>query len=195
MRFPLNPLIDLLQCRVEKLGNKIRVLEGNPPDFTFSSMEAENVLRSLSVFPTDITIKLIKTWVNSWATSARYRNKEMFTFPCLLCGFAAGDSVEHFLACGCSWDTILNVTGDLPILNIHNRLAILPGDTNIYNIRNVVLLFIGYHSIKHFRTTFAPDSINHDSVKAHFLGTLSSWFNSRMLSAIPSMYSDVSSIG
>ena len=34
-RYPLNPLIEMLQRKVEILGNKIRVLEGDPPDFPF----------------------------------------------------------------------------------------------------------------------------------------------------------------
>ncbi len=72
----------------------------------------------------DLTFKVLKTWLNSWATSARYQNNENVVYPCLICGLRKGDALEHYLSCEAAWNCILAVTGDLPAPTLYNRLAL-----------------------------------------------------------------------
>ena len=62
-------------------------------------------LRSL---PMHVTIPVIKTYTNSWATSTRYHEKvrETCIFGCL-----ASDCLSHYFRCEYLWHQLTDVTG------------------------------------------------------------------------------------
>ncbi len=51
-------------------------------------------------------LMVIKTLVNSWATTRRYH--EDIQLPCLFCALEFGDSLPHYLACDTLWTLLVS---------------------------------------------------------------------------------------
>ena len=84
----------------------------------------EGVLKGLQcakTLPCTVATQVLKTWINSWATSHRFH--ERIRLPCLL-GCGSDDSLHHYLRCQRLWDLIAEVLHEPPpFANVADRLG------------------------------------------------------------------------
>ena len=71
--------------------------------------------------PCTLATQILKSWINSWATSHRFH--ERIRLPCLL-GCGGADSLHHYLKCQRLWDLVAVVLHDPPsFASIADRLG------------------------------------------------------------------------
>ena len=106
-------------------------------------------------------MQVIKTWVNSWATSYRYHEEPRL--PCLL-GCANGcDAQHHYVYC----THIRNIQASLlPPLSPSdfNRIGIV--DPSRHSLLTVVATFAAYHAVKRSPFTSGLDGSPLNSERA-----------------------------
>ena len=89
-------------------------------------------------------MRIVKTWVNSWATSRRYH--EPVILPCLFgcAGDSGTDDLSHYIICPQLY-TILRKLRDTPACPIE-RLGL--STPTKHSLLAVSCTFSGYHAIK-----------------------------------------------
>ena len=63
----------------------------------WDSMKFENCLAALKAFQTGNVMKIIKTWLNGWATSSR--SQATHIYPCVFGCHGVRDDLHHYFVC------------------------------------------------------------------------------------------------
>ena len=100
-------------------------------------------------------IRIIKTWVNSWATSRRYH--EPVILPCLFgcAGDGSTDDLSHYVMCPHLF-TILSKLTDAPACPV-KRLGL--STPTKHSLLTVSCMFSGYHAVKRSRVVQTLSSL------------------------------------
>ena len=142
-------------------------------------------------------MSVLKTWTNSWATSARYH--EDVIFPCLLgCHRCknfltpiseAKDDLAHYYQCPVVRTFVLHAFPDI-FGDQHDGSALFESlfdffgvtviDPSIFKVMSC--LFYAYHSIKSVRA-LPSESINFDACQLNFCSSLRAAAHSQALRA------------
>ena len=98
----------------------------------------------LRAVPIHAAIMVIKTWANSWTTSARFHDGKL-TYCCLGCPGEL-DCIEHYMVCPPLWRTVTDTTDIARAENILERICIsCPSRSNLLNL---IVASGTYHTIK-----------------------------------------------
>ena len=90
-------------------------------------------------------MRIIKTWCNAWATSARMH--EDTCLPCLFGCQDASDRMDHYIHCPFWFYLLLKLLSDSPPSPLPlTRLALV--DPSIPTLLAVSCSFVGYHALK-----------------------------------------------
>ena len=167
--------------RINTMGND---LDWNPPYNDIPLTQVLNTISLLSNFSKQVTFKVVKTWVNSWATSRRYHEDTLF--PCLLGCEGCQDDLFHYMECPMLWNIIRHHFPNLYLSQtIHGMgfclsdLPNFPPPELLFDV--LASLFHGYHSVKSVRVTETPASIEFHAVRADCEGAVLAFLHSRSL--------------
>ena len=110
--------------------------------FLISDVDIHNAFALLQTLPPVPALKVIKTWLNGWATSRRM--KEDVTLPCLLGCDGGEDSLNHYVQCPhlFAFCKYLFNSDACPLI----RLGIKCPTT--LNLKIVSCVFSAYHALK-----------------------------------------------
>jgi hypothetical protein len=157
-------LITLVQRRLTKLFSPYSVDFGGDVDL-------RGAFSLLSHLPQTDKLKVIKTWLNGWATSARMHEDPIL--PCLLGCPGCYDSLNHYLQCPhlytlCAY--FFNAS-QMPFI----RIGIM--EPELKNLKILACVFSAYHALKgqvrsgliNARTDTGNDLHRHWSVFANAL--------------------------
>ena len=99
------------------------------------------VLSQLATF--DATA-ILKTWVNGWATTARFHDKraDFCIFGCIGCA----DGLSHYFKCSILWDALEQACGFSVGLDPLERLGL--ADLAVHDLLIVSAAFTTYHALK-----------------------------------------------
>ena len=118
--------------------------------------------------PCTLATQILKSWINSWATSHRFH--ERIRLPCLL-GCGGADSLHHYLKCQRLWDLVAVVLHDPPsFASIADRLGFrvsTPPQRRTQTLRTLAAIYHAYHFIRSKRCSahaFNHLQTNHDRV-------------------------------
>jgi hypothetical protein len=103
---------------------------------------AANLLKTV---PTHAAITVIKTWANSWTTSARFHDGKL-VHCCFGCD-TGDDSIEHYLVCAPLWRNVSSATGYACAEDVLERICISAPTRE--NLVNLLVASITYHTVKH----------------------------------------------
>ena len=119
---------------------------------TFSFGEAFHLLRSSRKHE---AFQVMKTWVNSWATSRRFDHGTI-TLPCIFgCSEGCEDDLLHYLKCTILWSLIEDRSSFLVPVNGLDRLGITNPSKRTLHL--ISATFQAYHGTKNWLKSFDVD--------------------------------------
>ena len=126
------------------------------PELTLDleEVDGERMARALASLPMHTCMPVIKTYLNSWATSTRYHEENRLT--CVF-GCSVSDHLSHYLRCEYLWQHISAATGISAADNdIMARLGLV--DASVTDFRILACIFLSYHSFKFARANGSQPS-------------------------------------
>ena len=113
-------------------------------DFT-SMVSLDECFATLKGCSVSVAIRVLKGWINGWATSHRYRNVERTVLPCLFGCMHGNDSLSHYLMCPhlfALWSFFIEGTPEDPL----SRWGLTyPSKLKCHQI---ACIFSAYHAIR-----------------------------------------------
>ena len=115
--------------------------------FTLDFLNAVCLPRSLRTLKTcgvSVSCKVLKSWINGWATSSRYH--EIKLLPCLFGCISCSDSMQHYMLCPhlfALWVFLAGGASEDPLV----RWGLL--GPNKLTMHYISCIFSGYHAIRH----------------------------------------------
>jgi hypothetical protein len=116
----------------------------SPHTLDFSNhVSLERCLATLKESKVSVVIRVLKCWINGWATSYRYHEDKLL--PCLFGCSGCKDNLNHYLSCPhlfALWSYLSEGVSDLPLI----RWGLL--FPSKINHAVVSCVFSGYHAIR-----------------------------------------------
>ena len=137
---------------------------------TFAFGEAFRLLKSIRKHE---AFQVIKTWVNSWATSRRF-DHDTLTLPCIFgCSGGCEDDLLHYLKCHILWSLVEDRSNFVVPSRGLDRLGINNPSKRTFHL--ISAIFQAYHGTKRWLKSFDIDLFhflqqesNCVSVRRHF---------------------------
>jgi len=110
-----------------------------------NSVSLDGCFATLKECKVSVAIRVLKGWVNGWATSHRYKNVERKVLPCLFGCMSCSDSLNHYLICPhlfALWSFLIEGTPDDPLI----RWGLLHPSKIQFHV--VACIFSGYHAVR-----------------------------------------------